>query len=179
LIQTRSPGDSFRRYAPIGVGTACDYCGTILGSRDFVVIVRRWRQRGPVRRPGVWTPAGVVDDRELAEAMAELVQEGGAVGTEARVVSVHELLHKLRAEDRERILDRLNGRTTAEIERDLTLRRASEARLASVHDRRSGRDRRLGGDRRSGRGSSLHGRERRSGRNRRSGRDRRGVQTAA
>ena len=105
--------------------------------------MRRWRQLGPVRLAGVWAPASVVDDQELAEAMAALLREDGA-GTQARVVSTYELLHKVPAEDRERILDRLNGRTTAEIERDRALQRAGAAVLASMHNRRSGYDRRSG-----------------------------------
>jgi hypothetical protein len=125
----------------------------------------------------VWTPAGVVDDRELAEAMADLLRENGA-GTEVRVISAYELLHELRAEDRERILDLLNSRTTSAIERDLALRRTAKARLAS-YERRSGHERRLGRDRRSGRDTSLTEDERRCGHDRRSGRDRRRAQTAA
>ena len=145
--------------------------GTILGRRDFVVIVRRWRERGAVRRPGVWTPAGVADSRELADAMVALLAENA--GVEARAVSTHELLHREREEDRERILDLLNGRTTADIERDLALRAAAAMRLASIRDRRGGRDRRSGFDRRSQRHWSPPGGDRRSGGERRSGRDRR------
>jgi hypothetical protein len=151
--------------------------GTILGRHDLLVIVRRWRQQGPVRRPGVWTPVGVVDDEELAEAMAAILQEDSA-NTEARVVSAQDLLHQLRAEESEWILERLDSRTTADIARDLALRRAGAARLASLHERRSCSDRRSVRDRRSGRDWSLPGRERRSGGDRRSGRDRR-AQTAA
>jgi len=154
-----------------------DHGGTILGSRDLVVIVRRWRQRGPVRRADMWTPVGVVDSPELAEEMAALVREE-ADGTEACVVSAHELLHKLRGEDRERILDRLNSRTTAEIKRDLELQSAAAARLASRPERRSGRDRRLGRDRRARLDLKPAESERRSRRDRRSGQDRRRLQTS-
>jgi hypothetical protein len=150
--------------------------GTILGRRDFVVIVRRWRQQSSIRRSGVWTPVGVTDDLELAAAMADLLREDEA-STEVSVVSADELLHTFRSQDRERILDRLNSRTTSEIQRDLTLRRAAAARLARPErrcglDRRSGRDRRSGVDRKSPRG------ERRSSRDRRSGGDRRGKLAA-
>jgi hypothetical protein len=158
-----------------GVRIVCQHVCTILGRRDFVVIVRRWRNRLPIRRPGVWTPAGVGDDRELAEAMADVLREDD-VDAEARVVSAYELMHVLREEDRERILDRLNSRTTSDIERDLALRRTAAARLAS-YERRSG-NRRAGRDRRSGRDLSLTGGEHRSGHDRRSGRDRRRAQTA-
>ena len=141
--------------------------------------MRRWRQRGPIRRPGAWTPASVVDDRELAEVIADLLQEEEGAGTEARVVSSYELLHELRAEDRERVLDQLNCRTTADIERNVMLRRRAEARLAS-YERRSGRDRRTGRDRRSSRrDASVAPGERRFGRDRRSGIDRRRTQPTA
>jgi hypothetical protein len=119
----------------------------------------------------------VVDSRELAEAMAALL--GDEQGTEARAVSAYDLLHKVRETDRERILDRLNSRTTADIERDLALRQAAAERLASRLDRRSGRDRRSGYDRRSIGEWSPPGGERRSGRERRVRRDRRRAQTAA
>jgi hypothetical protein len=160
-----------------GIWNACHNGGTILGRHDFVVIVRRWRQQGPVRGPGVWTPAAVADDQELAEVMAALLREDGS-DTEARVVSAYELLHRFRSEDRERILDRLNSRTTADIARGVALRLAATARLASMHERRSGRERRSGGDRRSGPDTSRPGGERRSGRDRRLGRDRRAERTA-
>jgi hypothetical protein len=121
--------------------------------------------------PGVWTPVGVVDDVELAAAMADLVREDEA-GTDASVVSADELLYASPLEDRARILDRLNSRTTKDIQRDLTLRRAAEARLAK-HERRSSFDRRSGRDRRSGIDRKRPGGQRRSGRDRRSGSDRR------
>ena len=144
----------------------CDHPGTILGRRDFVVIVRRWRQQGPVRLPGVWTPVGVADDLELAAAMADLVREDEA-GTDVSVISADELLYAFPSEDRARILDRLNSRTTNDIQHDLTLRRAAEARLAA-HQRRSGLDRRSGRDRRSGIDRKPPGGQRRSGHDRRS-----------
>jgi len=147
---------------------------TILGSNDLVVIVRRWRRRGSVRYLGAWNPVSVVDSRELAEAIATLIRE--EVGTEARVVTSYELQHKLRSEDRERILDQLSDRTTGAIKLDLGLRSAAAMRLLGSHERRSGRDRRLGQDRRSG-DQSLAEYDRRSGRDRRSGGDRRRLQT--
>lgn len=115
----------------------------------------------------------MVDSRELADAMVALLAE--EADTEARAVSAHDLLHRVREEDRERILDLLNGRTTADIERDLALRAAAAMRLVSGRNRRSGRDRRSGFDRRSHRDWSPPGGERRSGGDRRSGRDRRRV----
>jgi hypothetical protein len=156
----------------------CDHPGTILGRRDFVVIVRRWRQQGPARRSGMWTPVGVVDDLELAAAMADLVREDEAeAGSEVSVVSADELLHMFRAQDREHILGRLNSRTTNDIQCELTLRRRAEARLAK-HERRSGFDRRSGRDRRSGVDWKPPGGERRSAHDRRSGRERRAKTTA-
>jgi hypothetical protein len=140
-----------------------------------VIVVRQWRQRGPLRRPGGWIPVGVADDRELAEAMADLLREKGDV--DARAVSAHDLLHKIGQEERERILERLNSRTTGDIERDLTLREAARRRLAS-YERRSGLDRRSGHDRRSAAGRVLLGGDRRSSGDRRSGLERRGLSTA-
>jgi hypothetical protein len=138
--------------------------------------VRRWRQRGTVRQAGLWKPVSVVDSRELAEAIASLIRE--EVGTEAQVLTGYELQHKVRAEDRERILGQLNSRTTAAIKLDLELRSAAATRLPSTPDRRSGRDRRQGHDRRSGI-QGLAEYDRRSGRDRRSGQDRRRAQTPA
>jgi hypothetical protein len=108
--------------------------------------------------------------------MADLIRAEGA-DVEARVVSGYDVLHKLRSEDRERIFDRLNSRSTADIKRDLALRTAAKARLAS-YQLRSGRDRRSGHERRSLVSSNLPAGERRSGSDRRSGRDRRGTQAA-
>jgi hypothetical protein len=149
--------------------------GTILGRHDLIVIVRRWRQQGPARHPGVWTPVAVVDDLELAAAMADLLRE--ETGTDVSVVSADELLHVFRSQDRARILDRLNSRTTSEIQGEHSLRQEAEARLAKPRSR-SGIDRRSGGDRRSGVDWKPSESERRSGRDRRSGPDRR-AKTAA
>jgi hypothetical protein len=114
---------------------------------------------------------GVVNDRMTAKAMAELIR-GEGPDVEARVVSGHEVLHKLGSEDRERILDRLNSRSTADIKRNVALHHAAQARLAS-YVLRSGRDRRSGHDRRTPGPAVPLSAERRSGLDRRSGRDRR------
>lgn len=159
-----------------GVRTGCQHGGTILGRHDFVILVRQWRQRGLLRRYGAWSPAGVADDRELAEAMADLLREKGDV--DARAVSAYDLLHKIDQGERERICERLNSRTTGEIERDVMLREAARRRLAR-YERRSGRDRRSDRDRRVGRGRVPSAGDRRSGGERRSGLDRRGFSTAA
>lgn len=109
--------------------------------------------------------------------MAALLQEES--GTEACAFSTYEFLHKVRAEDRERIVDRLNNRTIGDIERACALRRAAEARLlARKPDRRSGRDRRSGHDRRVRPDRPPSRGERRSGLERRSGHDRRQHATA-
>ncbi len=123
----------------------------------------------------MWTPVGVVDDLQLAAVMADLLREAEA-GTEVTVVSADDLLHTFPSQDRERILDRLNSRSTDDIQRDLALRQAAAARLAKP-ERRSGFDRRSGRDRRSGAGW-IPGGERRSGDDRRSGRDRRARASA-
>jgi hypothetical protein len=52
--------------------------------------------------------------------MAALLREESA-WTEVRALSAQELLHEIRAEDCERILERLHNRTNAEIKRDLEL----------------------------------------------------------
>jgi hypothetical protein len=109
--------------------------------------------------------------------MADLLREEGAA-IEARVVSGGGLLHELGEGDREAILDRLNGRTTADIDRDLALREAALVRLAG-DERRCGRDRRSGNERRSDGDWTPPGGERRAGADRRSGRDRRRARSAA
>lgn len=125
----------------------------------------------------MWSAVGVVDDRELAEAMADLLREDGA-DTEARVISPHDFRHKLHTGDRERILEELRDRTTVAIQSDLVLRSAAAARL-SGYQRRSGRDRRSGLERRSGLDWSPPGGERRAGVERRSGVDRRRAKSTA
>jgi hypothetical protein len=108
--------------------------------------------------------------------MADLVREE-EVGVEVSVASADEVLHTFRSQDREGILDQLNSRSTKEIQRELTLRRAAEARLTS-EERRSGAERRMGRERRSGIDSIPPAGERRSGRDRRSRRDRRATTAA-
>ena len=123
----------------------------------------------------MWAPVGVVDDLQLAAVMADLLREQ-ETGTEATVVSADDLLHTFPSQDRERILERLNSRSTNDIQRDLALRQAAAARLATP-ERRSGLDRRSGRERRSGTDWTPAS-ERRSGGERRAGRDRR-ARTAA
>lgn len=95
---------------------------------------------GAVRRPGFWTPTGVTDSREFAEAMARLLGEDP--DTEARAVSAYDLMHKIPEQDRDPHLDRLNSRTTAEIDHARALQRTAAMALAAARDRRSGHDRR-------------------------------------
>jgi uncharacterized protein YbjT (DUF2867 family) len=159
-------------------GRAASMEATILRRNHFLVVARRWRNQGPVLRPCEWAPIGVADRRDLAQAMVAVLHEKDS-GIEARAVSAREFLHGFRAEECERILERLNGRTTVEIERDLELRWVAAARLADQPSRRSGRDRRSGGDRGDRAEQSLSpGEDRRTGGERRSGTDRR-VQPAA
>lgn len=108
--------------------------------------------------------------------MADLLREEGDV--DARAVSAYDLLHKIGQEERDRIFEQLNSRTTGDIERDVMLREAARRRLAR-YERRAGRDRRSGHDRRSARGRVPAGGDRRSGADRRSGLDRRSLSTAA
>jgi hypothetical protein len=107
--------------------------------------------------------------------MADLLREEADV--DARAVSAYDLLHRMGEDDRDRILERLNSRTTGEIERDQKLREAAQRRLAS-YERRSGRDRRSGHDRRSSAARVPSERDRRSGGDRRSGLDRRALSTS-
>jgi hypothetical protein len=106
--------------------------------------------------------------------MAALLREESA-WTEVRALSAQELLHEIRAEDCERILERLHNRTNAEIKRDLELRWAAAKRLMDLPDRRSDRDRRSGRDRRRSAEQSRPpaGAEHRAEGERRSGGDRR------
>jgi len=134
------------------------------------------RRRGTVRYLGAWHPVSVVDSRELAEAIAALIRE--EAGTETRLVTDYELQHKLRSEDRERLLDQLSDRTTAAIKLDLELRSAAAMQLLGRPERRSGHERRLGHDRRS-EDQGLAEYNRRAGSDRRSGQDRRRAQTSA
>jgi hypothetical protein len=130
--------------------------------------VRRWRQQGTRRIADAWVPVGVVDDRAVANGMADLLVES-TPRTEARVLSGSELLRALHAEDRERIVDALNSRTRGDVERAAALRLAALAR----NDRRSGRDRRSGVERRRAWRPRVN--DRRSGHDRRSGIDRRAA----
>jgi hypothetical protein len=108
--------------------------------------------------------------------MADLVREED-VGLEVSVASSDELVYTFPGDDRERILSHLNSRTTAEIRRELALRRAAEARLAK-QERRCSVDRRSGRERRAEISWIPSGGERRSGNDRRSSRDRRATSTA-
>lgn len=143
----------------------------MLGSHDYIVVVRRWRQRGPVRHASPWEPAGIAGDAAVAAAMAELAAAEPL--REARVLTRASLLKELRSEDRERILDRLGNPTKGDLARAAELRRLALAKLAQG-ERRSGRDRRSGGDRRRTT-ASVPESDRRSGRERRSGLDRRAT----
>ena len=107
---------------------ACHDSGTILGRRDFVVIVRRWRS---MERFGV--PAcGLQPAWWTAVSSGRRWRSSSKMGWAPRCApsAPTSCCHKVREEDRERILDRLNSRTTADIERDLALRRAATLRLA-------------------------------------------------
>jgi hypothetical protein len=103
---------------------------TILGPHDFVVIARG-RQRGPARRAGAWTLAGIADDAAVAEAMAGLISSSDPL-TETRTLSHSAIFHKVSGADREQIVALLENRTTADIARSETLRQAALAQLADA-----------------------------------------------
>ena len=124
-------------------GTCDDSC-TIVGKHDFVVIVRHWRQHGPVRRADAWLPAAVSDDPKVAATMAQLIMSANRLD-EARALSHSALVRELSTEDRERIFGLLQNRTTADTARAAALHKAALARLT---ERRDGIDRRSGSDRR-------------------------------
>jgi hypothetical protein len=93
--------------------------------------VRARRQPGSLYAAGAWTVAGIADDAALAEAMADLI-----VSTEprkeARALSHSALFHKADGRDRERIVELLDNRTTADIARGDALREAAQAWLAAA-----------------------------------------------
>ena len=93
--------------------------------------MRARRQPGSLYAAGAWTVAGIADDAALAEAMADLI-----VSTEprkeARALSHSALFHKADGRDRERIVELLDNRTTADIARGDALREAAQAWLAAA-----------------------------------------------
>jgi hypothetical protein len=100
----------------------------ILHPHEFVVLARVRRPRGPAHRAGAWTLAGVADAEPVAETMAELVMAADPL-KEARALSHSELFHKLGGAERERIVELLGCRTTADIARSETLRLTAQAWL--------------------------------------------------
>lgn len=98
----------------------------ILHPHEFVVLARVRHARGPARRAGAWTVAGVADAEPVAETMAELVMAADPL-KEARALSHSELFHKLGGAERERIVELLGCRTTADIARSETLRLTAQA----------------------------------------------------
>ncbi|HEU5216018.1 MAG TPA: hypothetical protein VFU30_10800 [Gaiellaceae bacterium] len=67
----------------------------------------------------------------LAEAMAEMVISSDSL-LEARALSHRELFHKMRDIERERIVELLGCRTTADIARGDALRRAAQTWLETA-----------------------------------------------
>jgi hypothetical protein len=93
--------------------------------------VRARRQPGSLHAAGAWTVAGIAGDGALAEAMAELTMSNDP-RQEARVLSHSALFHKVDGRDRERIVELLDERTTADIARGDALREAAQAWLAAA-----------------------------------------------
>jgi hypothetical protein len=93
--------------------------------------VRARRQPGSLYAAGAWTVAGIANDAAVAEAMAELISSNEP-RKEARALSHSALFHKVDGRDRERIVDLLDNRTTADIARSDELRRAAQAWLVAA-----------------------------------------------
>jgi ubiquinone biosynthesis protein COQ9 len=93
--------------------------------------VRARRQPGSLNAAGAWTVAGIAGDAALAEAMAELIMSSEP-RKEARALSHSALFHRVDGRDRERIVELLDNRTTADIARGDTLRQAAQAWLAAA-----------------------------------------------
>ncbi|HET8750945.1 MAG TPA: hypothetical protein VFM43_00290 [Gaiellaceae bacterium] len=122
----------------------------ILHPHEFVVLARLRHARGPARRAGSWTVAGVADAEPVAETMAELVMAADPL-KEARALSHSELFHKLGGAERERIVELLACRTTADIARSDTLRLTAQAWLDALEAPLSRTDAAEEDSRRSGR----------------------------
>jgi hypothetical protein len=142
--------------------------------------------RAPRRR---WEPVAWVQDRRVADAMVELLQEESPDG-EARMAPIAELAATVGSAVAEALKDRLRNPTVLEVQRAQELERQAEERLRTdvrrqgrapkgTGERRSGRERRSGTDRRRRAGGARvdipgpRAAERRQG-ERRSGLDRRG-----
>jgi hypothetical protein len=93
--------------------------------------VRARRQPGSLNAAGAWNVAGIAGDAALAEAMAELIMSSEP-RKEARALSHSALFHKVDGRDRERIVELLDNRTTADIARGDALRQAARAWLAAA-----------------------------------------------
>jgi hypothetical protein len=80
---------------------------------------------------GAWTVAGIADDAAVAEAMVELIMSAEP-RKEARALSHSAVFHKADGRDRERIVELLDNRTTADIARGDALRQAAQAWLEAA-----------------------------------------------
>ena len=80
---------------------------------------------------GAWTVAGIAENATVAETMAALIMSAEP-RQEARPLSHSALFHKVAGVDRERIVELLDNRTTADIARGDALRRAAHAWLAEA-----------------------------------------------
>jgi hypothetical protein len=103
----------------------------ILQPHDFVVIVRASRRGGSLHFAGAWALAGIAESVELADAMAGLLRAGEA-WEDVSVVSHAALFHRLPGAEREQILELLETRTTADIERSEALHEVALGLLADA-----------------------------------------------
>jgi hypothetical protein len=93
--------------------------------------VRARRLPGSLHAAGAWTVAGIAENAAVADTMAELLM-AAEPGKEARAISHSALFHKLAGRDRERIVELLDNRTTADIARGDALREAAQAWLEAA-----------------------------------------------
>jgi hypothetical protein len=80
----------------------------------------------------MWTVAGIAGNAAVADTMADLIMSRER-GKEARALSRSTLFHRIAGRDRERILELLDNRTTADIARGDALRKDAHAWLEAAH----------------------------------------------
>ncbi len=93
--------------------------------------MRLRRQPGSAHAAGAWNVAGIAESAALADTMANLVMSTEP-RKEARALSHTALFHKVDGRDRERIVELLDNRTTADIARSEALRESAHAWLEAA-----------------------------------------------